>query len=326
MQSDLLKMEQVSRFFKVQRGIFSPSKKLVAVDNVSFSICKGESLGLVGESGCGKSTIGKLACGLVPPSEGKILFQDSALPSAGPKSWAAAKIQVIFQDPVSSLDPRMSVIASVAEPLRKQGLKKAERFQKAEDLLAEMGLKNLRSKYPHQFSGGQRQRMAIGRALITHPDLIICDEPVSALDASVQSQILNLLKDVQADYGLSYLFISHDLSVVGFMCARIMVMYLGQIVEEGTREEIFSRAAHPYTRALLAANPAGERNWANGKDVARLPPPLRGELPSPLNPPDGCRFNPRCPEVMEICTKKMPPWVEIASGWRARCFRAEPLQ
>lgn len=316
----VLCLQHVSRTFKIARGIFGTSAYLHAVDDVSLQINEGESLGLVGESGCGKSTLGKLACGLLKPDTGTILLLDRELPLANARSWASGKIQMVFQDPASSLDPRMSVVDSIAEPLLIKGIGKKESLEAATRLLAVVGLEKSGARYPHQFSGGQRQRIAVARALITKPVLVVCDEPVSALDASVQAQVLNLLKDLQEEYNPAYLFISHDLAVIGFMCQRIHVMYLGQIVEEASRDDLFEHAAHPYTQALIAAMPKGERNWKGGKDLDRLPPPLSGELPSPISPPSGCYFHPRCPKAREICFTQAPPWKNITDNWRARCF------
>lgn len=317
--ADILRMEDVSRSFNVSHGLFGRKQHLQAVLNVSFSLARGESLGLVGESGCGKSTLGRLASGLLAPSSGRILFQGRPLPAAGAGSWAAGKIQMVFQDPASSLDPRMTALDSVAEPLLATGQARSICAGRAEELLAIVGLGGMGHRYPHQFSGGQRQRIAVARALITHPDLIICDEPVSALDASVQAQILNLLGDVRERFHPAYLFISHDLAVIGFMCPRIMVMYLGRLVEEADREDLFAHAAHPYSRALLAAMPAGASEWAKGRDIGKLPPPLSGELPSPINPPAGCAFHPRCTEAREVCASEPPPWHEMSPRWRCRC-------
>lgn len=316
----ILRVEHVSRDFKRSLGLFGKAAILHAVDDVSLQIHAGESLGLVGESGCGKSTLGRLACGLLKASSGKIYLHNRELPLANAKSWAAGKIQMVFQDPASSLDPRMNILDSVAEALIVKSLPRKERKEKAEALLQAVGLAGAGARYPHQFSGGQRQRIAVARALITRPSLIVCDEPVSALDASVQAQILNLLKDMQEEYKPSYLFISHDLAVIGFMCKRILVMYLGRLVEEADRKELFSHAAHPYTQALIAAMPKGERNWKEGKDLDLLPPPLSGELPSPINPPSGCYFHPRCPKAREICSKEAPTWKNIGDNWRVRCF------
>lgn len=308
----LLALEDVSRRFLVRRGWFGEPQQLTAVDGVSLGLRRGESLGLVGESGCGKSTLGRLACGLLTPSEGRVLLEGRELPPASAASWAAGRIQMVFQDPFSSLNPRLSVRASVAEPLAARDMPRAERRRLADEMLATVGLEGMGGRYPHEFSGGQRQRIAVARALITRPDVVICDEPVSALDASVQAQVLNLLRDVQERFSPSYLFISHDLAVVGFICPRILVMYLGQVVEEAPRERLFAGAAHPYSQALLAAMPTGDGE-------SRLPRILEGELPSPLNPPAGCRFHPRCPKAVDICRREPPAWKELAPGWRARC-------
>ena len=308
----LLALEDVSRRFLVRRGWFGEPQQLTAVAGVSLGLRRGESLGLVGESGCGKSTLGRLACGLLTPSEGRVLLEGRELPPASAASWAAGRIQMVFQDPFSSLNPRLSVRASVAEPLAARDMPRAERRRLADEMLATVGLEGMGGRYPHEFSGGQRQRIAVARALITRPDVVICDEPVSALDASVQAQVLNLLCDAQERFSPSYLFISHDLAVVGFICPRILVMYLGQVVEEAPRERLFAGAAHPYSQALLAAMPTGDGE-------SRLPRILEGELPSPLNPPAGCRFHPRCPKAVDICRREPPAWKELAPGWRARC-------
>lgn len=318
----LLEVRDVARSFAVRRGIFGQTRTLRAVDGVSFTLENGETLGLVGESGCGKSTLGRLACGLLRPDAGEILLEGRSLPPAGAGNWSAGRLQMVFQDPASSLNPRLTVRASVAEPLGARGVPRAERRARADEVLAAVGLEDAGNRYPHAFSGGQRQRIALARALVTRPDIIVCDEPVSALDASVQAQILNLLREAQERFRPAYLFISHDLAVVGFMCRRILVMYLGQIVEEAGAERLFAGAAHPYSQALLAAMPAGERDWARGRGLDTLPPPLRGEPPSPLAPPAGCRFHPRCPRAGDICRTTPPPWKELAPGWRARCHFA----
>lgn len=312
--------KDLCRNFKTRKGLFAPPATVLAVDNVNFTLAKNESLGLVGESGCGKSTLGRLVCGLLAPTSGEIMLFDKPLPLAARSSWAAGKIQMIFQDPASSLNPRMKIAFSVAEPLLALNIPKQDALAQAENLLAKVGLANMGNRYPHQFSGGQRQRIAIARALVTRPAVVVCDEPVSALDASVQAQVLNLLKDMQDEFEPAYLFISHDLAVIGFMCQRILVMYLGQIVEEGSKEQIFARAGHPYTRALLAAMPQNEKAWT--KDKAGLPPILSGELPSPINPPSGCYFHPRCPMAREICAREAPSWISLGPQWQARCHFA----
>ena len=315
----LLVLERISKLFAARHGVLGEEQALVAVDDVSLDVRPGESLGLVGESGCGKSTLGRIACGLLPPTSGTVFWEGRKLPRASSRSWARGQIQMVFQDPASSLNPRMKIINSVAEPLLALSVKRRERLKKAAEILELVGLPDVGNRYPHEFSGGQRQRIAIARALASQPRLVICDEPVSALDASVQAQVLNLLCEVREKFGQSLLFISHDLCVVGFMCQRICVMYLGQLVERAPVEKLFAAPAHPYTRALLAAMPAGEKVWSKGHDLDKLPPPLPGELPSPFAPPAGCRFHPRCPERMPICETVPPVWHELAPQWSARC-------
>ncbi|MDR3358767.1 MAG: ATP-binding cassette domain-containing protein [Desulfovibrio sp.] len=310
----ILVFENVTRLFDLRRGFFGERQTLVAVAGVSFTLRRGESLGLVGESGCGKSTLGRLACGLLSPSSGRTLFDGRPLPEAGAGSWASGRIQMIFQDPSSSLNPRRRAYSSIAEPLAARNSSRAERREKTEAMLEAVGLKGMGNRYPHEFSGGQRQRIAVARALVTHPDVVVCDEPVSSLDASVQAQILNLLRDVQERFAPAYLFISHDMAVVGFMCERVLVMYLGQIVEDAPRDALFTKAAHPYSQALLDSAPGGR--WKK-----EFPPLLAGEPPSPLAPPPGCPFHPRCPKAAAICRTEAPAWKETSPGQRARCHR-----
>lgn len=309
----LLEFRHVSRTFAVRRGLFDPRPaRLLAVNDVSLHVREGETLGLVGESGCGKSTLARMAVGLLPPSSGEALLDGLPLADrAAPDR--ARRVQMIFQDPFSSLNPRRRVGISVAEPLllaeRAAGRRigRARLRRAASDMLERVGLSaEYYDRYPHEFSGGQRQRVAVARALIAGPRLLVCDEPVSALDASVQAQVLNLLRDVQEERGLSCLFISHDLGVVGFMSDRVAVMYLGRVVELADREDLFLRPAHPYTEALLAAAPGG-----GGE-------PLGGEMPSPLDPPEGCAFHPRCVYAKDVCRHEDPPWRESA-GHGARC-------
>ncbi len=309
-ENPLLRVQEVSRTFHVRTGVLADNAQLVAVDSVSLELKAGETLGLVGESGCGKSTLGRMIVGLLPPSSGHIFVHNKAL--YGTKkhgAWRnelAGRVQMVFQDPFSSLNPRLRVKHSIAEPLIVQGVAKQEIQQRVSQMLHLVGLTPAQGQlYPHEFSGGQRQRVALARALITHPKVLVCDEPVSALDASVQAQVLNLLRDMQERFHLASLFISHDLAVVGFMCSRIVVMYLGRMVESAPKNVLFQKAAHPYSQALLAAipslDPAAQEIFA----------PLGGELPSPLNPPAGCAFHPRCPKVMDICRHKAPTWVNL---------------
>ena len=316
----LLELRQVSREFTVQRGLFDPRPASVkAVSDVSFQLFPGETLGLVGESGCGKSTLARMAVGLLPPSSGDVLLSGRPI-----GEWSAleraSRIQMVFQDPFSSLDPRQSVGAGIAEPLRLAAkaagrpLSRTEWREKVRDVLVRVGLQGEHlDRYPHEFSGGQRQRVAVARAIVAGPGVVVCDEPVSALDASVQAQVLNLLKEVQADFGLTYFFISHDLSVVGYMSDRVAVMYLGRIVEQADRNTLFGSAAHPYTKALLAAAPVHDP--AKRHIRAFLP----GELPSPFSPPAGCAFHPRCPQAMPRCREEAPELREIAPDHLARC-------
>lgn len=318
--SGMMEFRRVTRSFAARRGLFDPRPaRLLAVNDVSLTLEAGETLGLVGESGCGKSTLARMAVRLLAPSSGGILLEGRPL-----EQWTAPdlarRVQMVFQDPFSSLNPRHRVGASVAEPLllseRAQGRSPARSQLRgaARTMLERVGLPaDYAERYPHEFSGGQRQRVAVARALIAGPSLVVCDEPVSALDASVQAQVLNLLKDLQAERGLTYLFISHDLGVVGFMSDRVAVMYLGRVVELAAREELFSRAAHPYTEALLASAPVREPR------ARRERPALIGDLPSPLNPPSGCTFHPRCPHARDICSREEPVLTEHSEGHLVRC-------
>lgn len=310
----LLELRNVWRRFAVRRGFGRAPGLLTAVAGVDLCLRAGESLGLVGESGCGKSTLGRLACGLLSPDEGAVLLDGRPLPPAGPRSEAAGRVQMVFQDPFSSLNPRWRVGTSAEEPLvRDASLSRAERRARVAEMFARVGLAGMEDRYPHEFSGGQRQRIAVARALMTRPDVIVCDEPVSALDASVQAQVLNLLKDVQEDMGPAYLFISHDLAVVSFMCPRVAVMYLGRLVEEGPRESLLRAPAHPYTRALVASMPSADA----ATPLSGLPD--GGELPSPLAPPPGCAFHPRCGRATAECRTLPLDWQELDEGWRVRC-------
>ena len=316
----LLKFDRVTRVFPVRTA--HGELPLKAVNNVSFTVDRGECVGLVGESGCGKSTLGRMVCGLAAPTSGTISFAGAPLPLAAPSSPVIGRLQMVFQDPFSSLNPRMTVGISVAAGPCTRGYKKrspmgrSEIRERVRDIFARVGLAGMESRYPHEFSGGQRQRVALARAFVTRPDIVVCDEPVSALDASVQAQVLNVMRDLQEEYGQAQLFISHNLAVVGFMCSRVLVMYLGELVEELAADRLHC-AAHPYTQALYGAMPS--RTPGRGKAMVVL----SGELPSPLNPPSGCPFHPRCPRAREICTSTAPDWTELAPGWRVRCHCLE---
>ncbi len=310
----ILQLDSVTREFSVRKGLFAEQAHLLAVDTVTLDIASGETLGLVGESGCGKSTLGRMAVGLLPPSSGTVLLEGQSLYDKKNAASVAGHIQMVFQDPFSSLNPRLSVERSIAEPLTVQNIPKAERQERVNDMLKLVGLTAEQGKrFPHEFSGGQRQRIAVARALITDPKVLVCDEPVSALDASVQAQVLNLLREMQERFQLTSLFISHDLSVVGFMCDRIAVMYLGRLVEYATKHTLFASAAHPYTRALLASIPSLD---PTEKSHIKL---LSGELPSPLTPPSGCTFHPRCPQAMDVCRHETPLWTDKGQGHKVRC-------
>ncbi|HEX5658839.1 MAG TPA: dipeptide ABC transporter ATP-binding protein [Polyangiales bacterium] len=292
----LLKVDKLEKFFPVQTGMFSfDRRKVHAVDDVSFALTAGETLGLVGESGCGKSTLGRLILRLIEPSSGSVRFQERELTTlpAGELRALRKDMQIVFQDPYGSLNPRMSVRETVGEALRIHKLApRSEEQDRVAALLKQVGLRpEHMHRYPHEFSGGQRQRIGIARALAVRPKLIVCDEPVSALDVSVQAQIVNLLKDLSSELGLSYLFIAHDLSVVEFMSQRVAVMYLGRIVELAAADTLYANPRHPYTRALLSAVP----ELVPGGNKRRLK--LMGDIPSPLDPPTGCTFHPRCPDA-----------------------------
>ncbi|MCD6362873.1 MAG: ABC transporter ATP-binding protein [Synergistetes bacterium] len=322
----LVEVEGVKKYFPVFKGVFRRVAGWVkAVDGVTFFIKKGETLGLVGESGCGKSTLGLTLLKLIPPDAGKIFFQLnedrkvelSSISSSGIRSIRRL-IQIIFQDPYSSLNPRMRVREIIGEGLLIHGLasSKREAYAIVGEVLERVGLlKEHLNRYPHEFSGGQRQRIVIARALALKPSFIVCDEPVSALDVSVRSQVLNLLKDLQEEYGLTYLFISHDLSVVKHISDRIAVMYLGKIVEKAEKRELFEKPLHPYTRALLSAVPHPDPK-KRGKRII-----LHGDVPSPLNPPSGCRFHPRCPFAIERCSREEPAFRDVGGGHFIACHR-----
>lgn len=322
MQKPLVTLKNVKRHIPIGSGLFGKKSQLVqAVDGVSFDIYPGETVGLVGESGCGKTTTGRMVVGLDDPTAGEIYFQDKKLTDyQSSKKELGKNLQMIFQDPYSSLNPRMKVADIIAEPLilHNVGTKK-ERAMKVDELLERVGLASYHGRrYPIEFSGGQRQRLGIARALALNPKLIVCDEPVSALDVSIQAQILNLLKEIQRDTGLSYLFIAHGIQAVKHISDKVAVMYLGRIVEFAEKEELFRNPQHPYTKALLSAVPLPVPKY---KDRERII--LTGDLPSPLNPPTGCRFHTRCPVAMEKCKHTDPVLGPTQGTSQAACLLFE---
>lgn len=322
----ILEVQHLKKYFPVKGGFVQHTLgHLQAVDDISFSIGRGRVLGLVGESGCGKSTAGRTILGLVPATSGRVLFDGTDVCTAtGDKLHEIRrKMQIIFQDPYSSLDPRMTVYDLIGEGMlaQKQVHSRAELEDRVEALMEKCGLFPEQAlRYPHQFSGGQRQRISIARALATNPEFVVCDEAVSALDVSIQAQIINLLKDMQEDMNLTYLFISHDLSIVRFISDDVAVMYLGQIVETGSKEQIFKTPAHPYTQALLSAVPA----FTKKEKAAKKRMLLEGDLPTPYNPPEGCRFAGRCPYAAAACQNKVE-LEELEAGHMVMCHRAKEL-
>jgi peptide/nickel transport system ATP-binding protein/oligopeptide transport system ATP-binding protein len=315
-------VKNLVKYFPVRTGLLQRvTANVKAVDDVSFTVKAGECLGMVGESGCGKTTIGRTILRLIEPTAGTVLFEGQDIATADRKMLKAMRrnMQIIFQDPYSSLDPRVPIGESISEGLLIHGLKDSrERNQIVVDMLKKVGMEEYHSRrYPHEFSGGQRQRIGIARALALRPKFIVCDEPVSALDVSIQSQVLNILRDLQHEFGLTYLFIAHNMSVVEHISDRVAVMYLGKMVELTDREELFRDPRHPYTQALMSAIPIPNPKIKRTRIV------LKGDVPSPLNPPPGCRFHTRCPMAqLDVCSVKDPEFREVKPGHWVACHFA----
>jgi peptide/nickel transport system ATP-binding protein len=325
----LLDVKNLKKYFPIQKGLFKRVAGYVrAVDDVSFFIRQGETLGLVGESGCGKTTTGRVILRAMDPTAGQVWYRRddtmvemSKVPRRELKPFRR-EMQIIFQDPFSSLDPRMTVMEIVAEPLMIHGILKGDELKvRVRELLESVGMKvQHMNRYPYAFSGGQRQRIGVARALALNPKFIVCDEPVSALDVSIQAQVLNLLHDLQKSLGLTYLFISHDLSVVEHISDRVAVMYLGSIVELSPSEELYAKPYHPYTEALLSAVPSSDPD----RQIKRIL--LPGDVPNPANPPSGCKFHPRCRYAKDICSAQDPAWRELSLDHWVACHRADELK
>ncbi len=321
----VLQVDGLVKHFPVHRGVIVSRTvgNVRAVDDVSFDIARGETLALVGESGCGKSTTGRLILGLMPMTGGSVRFKGEEIAGRDKASMRSLRrhMQIIFQDPYASLNPRMTVGEILAEPMAVHGLgDEAERAKRVRELLDVVGLlPDHFRRYPHQFSGGQRQRIGIARALAVNPDLIVCDEPVSALDVSIQAQVVNLLQNLQQRFGLSYLFIAHDLAVVKHISDRVAVMYLGKLVEIADKRTLYAKPLHPYTQALLSAIPRPDPTLEMQRVI------LPGDVPSPLNPPSGCRFHTRCPHAQPRCKSEEPPLRDAGKGHRVACHFFETL-
>ena len=325
---NILEVRDLKMYFPVTSGVIFRRQvgAIKAVDGINLSIKRGETLGLVGESGCGKSTAGRAILQLYKPTAGEVIFKGQDLTKLGSSQMRGMRrdVQMIFQDPYASLNPRMTVGDIIGEPIEVHGLRKGrkERNERVQELLALVGLNPyFINRYPHEFSGGQRQRIGIARALAVEPDFVVCDEPVSALDVSIQAQVINLLEDLQSQLGLTYLFIAHGLSVIKHISDRVAVMYLGKIVELADAEVLYRQPRHPYTQALLSAVPIPDP--VIEKKRQRII--LEGDVPSPLNPPPGCRFHTRCPIAIDKCRVEEPPFVDYGGGHFAACWRAREV-
>ncbi|MFW5632257.1 MAG: ABC transporter ATP-binding protein [Acetivibrio ethanolgignens] len=322
MAENLIEVQRLKQYFPVAAGFFK-NNYVKAVDNVSFAIKKGETLGLVGESGCGKTTTGRTILRLYEPTDGKIIYDGEDITHVNMLPYRQ-KMQIVFQDPYASLNPRMTVGDIVAEPIdiHKMAANKKERNDTVVEMLERVGLNSEHAnRYPHEFSGGQRQRIGIARALAVKPEFIVCDEPVSALDVSIQAQVVNMFEELQEEMGLTYLFIAHDLSVVKHISNRIGVMYLGKLVELAESAEIAFRSLHPYTKSLISAIPIPDPNIS--RDKKRIV--LEGDVPSPLNPPSGCRFRTRCPYATEQCALEEPEFKEVEKGHFVACHNLDKI-
>lgn len=324
--ANLLEIRDLKKTFSIATGLFSRKLTLTALSDINFTVRQGETLGIVGESGCGKSTLGRCILQLISPDEGQVLWlgQDLNRVPAEEMRKRRADLQIIFQDPLASLNPRMTVGEIIEDPLKalKPDLKKAERRARVLKVMEAVGLlPEMINRYPHEFSGGQAQRIGIARALVTEPKLIVCDEPVSALDVSIQAQILNLLAELKDEFGLTLIFISHNLSVVRHVSDRILVLYLGRIVELASGDEIYEDPRHPYTRALLTAVPIPDPKLARQRNIDAL----KGEIPSPINPPSGCAFRTRCRFAQPQCAEQRPPLETLEGGRLVACLRWQEI-
>ena len=323
MSDNLVEVKHLKEYFNISTGMFR-SKPLKAVDDVSFAIKRGETLGLVGESGCGKTTVGRTLLHLYKPTAGEIWFDGKPIKTKADILEYRRKTAMVFQDPYSSLNPRMTVSDIIAEPMdvHKLYANQKERQEKVLELMARVGLNSEHAnRYAHEFSGGQRQRIGIARSLATSPEFVVCDEPVSALDVSIQAQVINMFDDLQRDMGLTYLFIAHDLLVVRHISDRIAVMYLGKMVEMADAKEIYSRPLHPYSKSLMSAVPLPDPQKA--RENQRIV--LTGDIPSPLNAPSGCPFRTRCPHATEQCAMEMPEFKEVSTGHFVACHHVDKI-